>query len=80
MGMTLRENQRDYYFDRLEEHFKGLKDKYIKTYGEKYNCIVPNYKYLFKVFSDFSQIAHDKPEIEKHSIKFIFRFILRGVL
>ena len=52
MGMTLRENQRDYYFDRLEEHFEELKDRYIKTYGEKYNCIVPNYKYLFKVFAD----------------------------
>jgi hypothetical protein len=52
MGMTLRENQRDYYFDRLEEHFEGLKDRYIKTYGEKYNCIVPNYKYLFKVFAE----------------------------
>jgi len=50
MGMTLRENQRDYYFDRLEEHFEGLKDRYIKTYGEKYNCIVPNYKCLYDVF------------------------------
>ena len=52
MGMTLRENQRNYYFDRLEERFKGLKDKYIKTYGEKYNCLVPNYKYLFKAFAN----------------------------
>lgn len=52
MGMTLRENQRDYYFDRLEEHFEGLKDRYIKTYGERYNCVVPNYKYLFKVFAE----------------------------
>ena len=52
MGMTLRENQRDYYFDRLEEHFEGLKDRYIKIYGERYNCVVPNYKYLFKVFAE----------------------------
>ena len=59
MGMTLRENQRDYYFDRLEENFEGLKDRYIKIkdryikiYGERYNCVVPNYKYLFKVFAE----------------------------
>ena len=52
MGMTLKENQRDYYFDRLEENFEGLKDRYIKTYGERYNCVVPNYKYLFKVFAE----------------------------
>ena len=50
MGMTLRENQRDYYFNKLEEHFIGLKSKYIKTYGDKYNCMPKNYKYLYNVF------------------------------
>ena len=52
MGMTLRENQRDYYFDKLDEHFKGLKDRYIKLYGTRYNCFVPNHRYLYKVFTD----------------------------
>ncbi len=52
MGMTLRENQRDYYLDKLKQSFTGLKDKYIKYYGERYNCIVPNYKILYKVFTD----------------------------
>ena len=50
MGMTLRENQRDYYFNKLDEHFKGLKEKYIKYYGKKYNCAVPNYKKIYKTF------------------------------
>ncbi len=27
MGMTLRENQRDYYFQKLDQHFPGLKKK-----------------------------------------------------
>lgn len=52
MGMTLRENQRDYYFDKLDQHFIGIKEKYIKYYGDKYNCIVPNYKRIYKVFID----------------------------
>lgn len=52
MGMTLRENQRDYYFYKLDQHFIGIKEKYIKYYGDKYNCIVPNYKRLYKVFTD----------------------------
>ena len=52
MGMTLRENQRAYYFDKLDEKFPGLKNKYIKNYGDKYNCLVPNYKNLYKVFTD----------------------------
>lgn len=52
MGMTLRENQRNYYFDKLNEHFDGLKEKYIKYYGNRYNCVVPNYKKLYKLFAD----------------------------
>lgn len=52
MGMTLRENQRDYYFDKLDIHFKGLKEKYIKYYRERYDCIVPNYKRLYEVFTN----------------------------
>lgn len=52
MGMTLRENQRDYYFEKLDKHFIGLKEKYIKYYGDRYNCVIPNYKKLYKVFVD----------------------------
>ena len=36
----------------LEEHFIGLKSKYIKTYGDKYNCLLPNYKHLYNVFAN----------------------------
>lgn len=52
MGMTLRENQRDYYFNELDLNFKGLKQKYIQHYGDSYNCIIPNYKYLYKIFTN----------------------------
>lgn len=52
MGMTLRENQRDYYFDKLDQHFVSLKEKYIRAYGNKYNCVALNYKRLYKVFID----------------------------
>ena len=51
MGMTLRENQRDYYYDKLDTHFKGLKNKYISYYKNSYNCPVPNYKRLYKAFT-----------------------------
>ncbi len=52
MGMTLRENQRDYYFDKLDQYFIGFKEKYIKYYNERYNCVAPNYKKLYKIFTD----------------------------
>ena len=68
MGMTLRENQRDYYFEQLDKHFKGLKDKYIKYYGERYNCAVPNYKRLYKVFTD---------ECDKYGILYNMKDIIK---
>ena len=68
MGMTLRENQRDYYYEKLDKHFIGLKEKYIKYYGERYNCPVPNYKKLYKVFTkecDKYGILYDMKDIIK---------------
>ena len=50
MGMTLRGNQRDYYYEKLDINFFGLKEKYIKYYGERYNLLVRNYKKLYKIF------------------------------
>ncbi len=52
MGMTLRENQRDYYFEKLNQNFVAIKEKYFKYYANKYNCVVPNYKKLYKIFTD----------------------------
>lgn len=52
MGMTLRENQRDYYFENLDKYFSGLKQKYMRCYGARYNCKAINYKKLYKVFTE----------------------------
>lgn len=51
MGVTLRENQRDYYFQKLDENFKGLKERYISTYGAKYICPVKNSRELYEFFA-----------------------------
>lgn len=37
-GVTLRENQREYFYEQLDKTFPGLKEKYIKTYGNNYFC------------------------------------------
>ena len=55
MGMTLRENQRDYYFSKLDRHFPSVKDKYKKYYGNRYNCTPPNYQKLYKTFTEECQ-------------------------
>lgn len=52
MTLTLRGNQRYYYYKQLDKNFKGLKEKYIDLYGESYGCLTPNYKRLYKIFTD----------------------------
>ena len=51
MAVTLRENQRVYYYEQLDKLFPGLKQKYINTYGNSYQCMVPNYKKLYTTFT-----------------------------
>ena len=69
MGMTLRENQRDYYYEKLDKYFKGLKDKYIKYYGNNYNCPVPDYKRLYKVLTT---------ECDKYGILYNMKDIIKA--
>ncbi len=51
-GVTLRMNQRDYYYKQLDKFFPGMKEKYIKNYGNRYNCGSNNAKELVKIFID----------------------------
>jgi DNA repair photolyase len=37
-GMTLRRGQREWYYDKLDQHFPGVKEKYIELFGNTYQC------------------------------------------
>ena len=50
MGLTLREGDREYYYAALDKHFPGLKEKYIKLYGNAYEVPSPNSRELMRVF------------------------------
>ena len=50
MGMTLRDGNREYFYAKLDKHFPGLKEKYIKTYGNSYVLTSPNNDELMKMF------------------------------
>ena len=52
MGMTLRQGNREYYYEHLDRMFPGVKEKYIKRFGMRYNCPSPNYKKLWKVYAE----------------------------
>ncbi|HWQ57919.1 MAG TPA: radical SAM protein [Clostridia bacterium] len=38
MGVTLREGDRAYFYKKLDAHFPGLKERYMRTYGNSYEC------------------------------------------
>ena len=49
-GVTMRGNQRDYFYARLDKCFPGKKELYIKTFGETYYCISPENERLWRAF------------------------------
>ena len=51
MGLTLREGDREYYYEALDKSFPGLKEKYISRYGNAYELPSPNAKDLYSVFN-----------------------------
>jgi len=50
MGMTLREGDREYYYEKLDKHFPGLRGQYEKKYGNSYSITCPNNAELMKLF------------------------------
>lgn len=49
-GVTLRQNQREWYYEKLDEKFPGVRQKYMKQYGNDYGCISPKAKELRGLF------------------------------
>ena len=50
MGLTLREGDREYYYAALDKHFSGMKERYIKQFGNAYELPSPNAKKLRTIF------------------------------
>ncbi len=50
MGLTLREGNREYFYENLDRMFPGLKEKYIKTYGNEYMIGSPDNLILMELF------------------------------
>ena len=50
MGVTLRDGNREYFYKKLDEHFPGLKEKYIRMYGNSYQLSSPNSRQLNMIY------------------------------
>lgn len=51
MGMTMRVGQREYFYERLDEYFPGIKEKYIQKYGYNYKCGSEHVSKLWALFA-----------------------------
>lgn len=49
-GTTKRDGSEQYFYNSLDKYFPGLKQKYMKTYGNSYNCRSLNADKLWQVF------------------------------
>ena len=53
-GVTMRQGQREYFLDGLERAFpgQGLKERYLRQYGDRYQCASPRARTLWRVFTE----------------------------
>lgn len=55
IGLTLRDGDRQYYYEQLDKHFPGMKERYRKTYGEAYALPVPKEQELMRLLRETCQ-------------------------
>ena len=53
MGLSLRDGDREYFYAALDKDFPGLKEKYIRRYGNAYEVPSPNSRELMALFREF---------------------------
>lgn len=66
MGLTLREGDREYFYRQLDRHFPGLKQEYIRRYGNSYEVPSPRDQELMKLFHKTCEqagILHDVNQV-----------------
>ena len=67
-GMTLRAGNREYFYEKLDESFPGVKEMYIRKFKNSYECPSPNAGRLWKIFTEECHkygILYDMKEIIK---------------
>ena len=65
-GLTLREGDREYFYANLDRKFPGLKEEYIRRYGNAYEVMSPQGESLNRLFHELCEaygIWHDNDQI-----------------
>ena len=69
MGVTLRQGNREYFYRQLDRHFPGLKERYIRTYGNAYVLESPNSRDLLELLHRRCRdagILHDNSSVFRY--------------
>ncbi len=71
-GMTMRKGSREYFYHALDLLFPGKKELYISNYGDRYECMSPNYSVLNSLYEKLiatsgisSRISFYQPPMNK---------------
>lgn len=60
----MREGDREYFYHALDKYFPGMKNKYIRTYGNAYDCHGPNNERLLDLW-DFNKTQPIESDFDK---------------
>ncbi|MBQ8318856.1 MAG: radical SAM protein [Lachnospiraceae bacterium] len=69
IGLTLRDGNREYFYEQLDKLFPGLKEKYIEIYGNAYEVTSPDSDRLMKIFYELCEennIVYDEQELQRY--------------
>ena len=55
LGLTLRKGNREYFYQKLEQDFPGLKERYTQKFGHSYGHGLPHYQRLNQKIKKFCQ-------------------------
>ncbi len=52
VGLTLRDGDRQYFYRKLDEHFPGMKERYIRSFGDAYEIPSPASRRLYRIIRE----------------------------
>ena len=73
MGLTLRDGNREYFYDQLDRLLPGMKERYMREFGNSYICSSPRNGRLMKLFHrtcEEAGIMHNNDEVFKYLNEF----------
>jgi DNA repair photolyase len=78
-GVTLRKGNREYFYDRLDRHFPGMKENYIQCFGNAYSCHSPNSGHLTEILKNHC-VRHDILYKTEDVFAYLREFEMKGGL